>query len=93
MNGGRIINFNDIWAIAGSVGLEICVSSTSFQMNHNSWPQQPRTEKVLNFNTISHDSTKNISFQNMKIKLNSRTWMTLKFSVGIFQAIELLQPH
>ena len=64
MNGGRIINFNDIWAIAGSVGLEICVSSTSFQMNDNSWPQQPRTEKVLKFNMIFHDSTpKNFFFK------------------------------
>ena len=32
-------------------------------------------------------------FQNIKIKMNSRTWMTLKSSVVIFQALELLQPH
>ena len=32
-------------------------------------------------------------FQNIKIKLNLRTWMTLKSSVVIFQALELLQPH
>ena len=32
-------------------------------------------------------------FQNIKIKLNSRTWMTQKSSVVIFQALELLQPH
>ena len=32
-------------------------------------------------------------FQNIKMKMNSRTWMTLKSSVVIFQALELLQPH
>ena len=57
MNGRRIINFNELWSIAGSRGLEICVSSTSFQMNDNGWPQQPQTEKVLKFNMIFHDST------------------------------------
>ena len=68
MNGGRIINFNDIWAIAGSVGLEICVSSTSFQINDNGWPQQPRTEKVLKFHMIFHDSTQKNFFSNNKNK-------------------------
>ena len=32
-------------------------------------------------------------FQNIKIKMNSRTWMTLKSSVVIFQAVQLLQVH
>ena len=32
-------------------------------------------------------------FQNIKMKMNSRTWMTLKSSVGIFQALKLLHPH
>ena len=32
-------------------------------------------------------------FQNIKIKLKSRTWMTLKSSVVIFQALEPLQPQ
>ena len=32
-------------------------------------------------------------FQNIKIKLNSRTWMTLKSSVVIFQTLEPLQPQ
>jgi hypothetical protein len=32
-------------------------------------------------------------FQNIKIKLNSRTWLTLKFSVVIFQALEPLQSQ
>ena len=37
--------------------LDIWVSSTSFQKNNISWPQQPPTEKVLKFNMIFHDST------------------------------------
>jgi hypothetical protein len=40
-----------------SGGLEICVSSISFQKNDIGWPQQPPTEKVLKFNMIFHDST------------------------------------
>ena len=36
---------------------------------------------------------KNICFQNIKIKLNSRTWMTVKSSVLIFQALKPLQPQ
>ena len=51
-------------------GLEICVSSTSFQKNIIGWPQQPLTEKVQKFNMILHDSTTQSTFsQNMKIKL------------------------
>ena len=42
---------------------------------------------------IFHESTKSIFFQNIKIKLNSRTWMTLKSPVVIFQALEPLQPQ
>ena len=42
---------------------------------------------------IFHESTKSIFFQNIKIKLNSRTWMTLKSSVVIFQTLEPLQPQ
>ena len=49
------------------------------------WPQQPPTEKVLKFNMIFHDSTKNHFFQNIKIKINSRTCMALKSLVVIFQ--------
>ena len=36
---------------------------------------------------------KKFFFQNIKIKLNSIPWMTLKSSVVIFQALELLQAH
>ena len=32
-------------------------------------------------------------FQNIKIKLNSRTWMTLESSVVIFQALKSLWPQ
>ena len=50
------------------------------------WSQQPPTEKVLIFNKTFHDSTQKTLFQNMKIKLNSNAWMTLKSSEVIFQA-------
>ena len=36
---------------------------------------------------------KTFSFQNIQIKLNLMTWMTLKSSVVIFQALEPLQPQ
>ena len=94
LTGRRIENFDDISLAACSQGLPICVSSTSFQKSSLCWPQQPLTEKVLEFNLINHDSTpqKKI-FQKIKIKLNSRTWMTLKSPVVIFQALEPLQPQ
>ena len=50
MNGRRINNFIELWSIAGSVGLGICVSSTSFQKNDIGWPQQPPTERVSDIN-------------------------------------------
>ena len=36
---------------------------------------------------------KTFFFQNIKIKLNSNAWMTLKSSVVIFQALKPLQPQ
>ena len=54
-------------------------------------PQQPPTEKVQNLK--SDDFTKNNGYQNVKIKLNSTTWMTLECSVVIFQALEYLWPQ
>ena len=68
ITGRRIINLIELWSIAGSGGLEICVSSTSFQINDNGWPQQPRTEKVLKFHMIFHDSTQKNFFSNNKNK-------------------------
>ena len=46
----------------GSGGFTICVSSNSFQKSSIDWPQQPSTEKVLEFNGIFHDSTQNFFF-------------------------------
>ena len=66
---------------------------TSFQKNYIGWPQQPPTEKLLKFNMIFHDSTKKTFFQNIKIKLKSNAWMTIKSSVVIFQALKPLQPQ
>jgi hypothetical protein len=43
--------------------------------------------------TIFHDSTQKTFFQNIKMKLNSNAWMTLKSLVVIFQALTPLQPQ
>ena len=39
-------NFIEIWCLVASGGLEICVSSTSFQKNDIGRPQQPPTERI-----------------------------------------------
>ena len=57
LRGGRIKNFDELWCLVASGGLEFCVSSTSFQKSNIGWPQQPPTEKLLKFNLIFHDST------------------------------------
>ena len=93
LRGRRIENFLELWWLVASGVVGIWVSSTSFQKSNIGWPQQPPTKKVVNFNMIFHESTKSIFFQNIKIKLNSRTWMTLKSSVEIFQTLEPLQPQ
>ena len=62
LRGSRIENFDEIWWLVASGGLDFCVSSTSFQKSNIGWPQQPPTEKVLKFNMGFHDSVKNIFF-------------------------------
>ena len=74
----------------GSGGLDICVSSTSFQKSNIGWPL---TERVLKFRMIFPDSTPIFFLQNIKVRLNLRTWMTLKSSVVIFQELSPLQPQ
>jgi hypothetical protein len=54
--------------LVASGGLDICVSSTSFQKIDIGWPQQPPTEKVLKFNMILHDSTPKNFFSKHKNK-------------------------
>ena len=93
LRSSRVENFLELWWLLASGVVDIWVSSTIFQKSNISWPQQPPTKKVVNFNMIFHESTKSIFFQNIKIKLNSRTWMTLKSSVEIFQTLEPLQPQ
>ena len=58
----------DLWCVGASGGLDICVSSISFQKNDIPWPQQPLTEKVLKFNMIFHDPTPNFCFSKHKNK-------------------------
>ena len=38
--------FFDLWCLGASGGLDISVSSTSFQKNDIGWPQQPPTERA-----------------------------------------------
>ena len=76
--GIRIDNFIDIVCSVNAWGYDILIFVTSFQKKNIGWPQQPLTEKVLKFNMIQK------LFQNIKIKLNSTTWMTLKSSLVIF---------
>ena len=68
LRGRRINNFIRLWCLVASGGLHICVSSTSFQKNDISWPQQPPTEKVQKFNMIFHDSTQKNIFPKHKNK-------------------------
>ena len=58
----RINNFLKLWCLVALGGLDIWVSSTSFQKSNIGRPQQPLKEKVLKFNMIFHDSTKKIFF-------------------------------
>ena len=46
LRGRRINNFVELWCLVASGGLDICVSSTSFQKNYIGWPQQPLKERV-----------------------------------------------
>ena len=74
--------------------MEILINRTNFQKSYIGWPQQPLTEKVQKLKkNIFHDFTKKNGFQNIKIKLNSTTWMALECSVVIFQALEYLRPQ
>ena len=88
LRGSRIKNLDELWRLGALGGLEFCVSSTSFRKSDIGWPQQPPTEKLLKFDLIFHDSTKKLLFSKHQNKLNSRTWMTLKSSVVIFEPIE-----
>ena len=42
----RIKNFVELWCLVASRGVDIWVSSTSFQKSNIRWPQQPPTERV-----------------------------------------------
>ena len=48
LRGRRIHNLIKLWCLVGSGGLDIWVSSTSFQKSNIGWPQQPPTERVSN---------------------------------------------
>ena len=66
LRGSRIENFDVIWCLGASGGLDFCVSSTSFQKSNIGWPQQPPTEKLLKLKLIFHDSINNFFFKASK---------------------------
>ena len=67
LRGSRIENFDELWCLGASRGLEFYISSTGFQKSNISWPHQPPTEKLLKFNLIFRDSTEKVFFQNIRI--------------------------
>ena len=64
----RINNFLELWCLVASGGLDIWVSSTSFQKSNIGWPHQPSKEKFLKINMIFHHSTKKTFFQNINLQ-------------------------
>ena len=82
LRGRRIHIFLESLCLLCLGGLDIWVLSTSFQKSNIGQPQQPPTEKLQKY-----------VFQNFKILLKSRLWMTLKSSAVIFQALKPLQPQ
>ena len=52
LRGGRIENFDGLWCLGASGGLDFCVSSTSFQKIDIGCPQQPPTERVSDISKI-----------------------------------------
>jgi hypothetical protein len=65
----RMINvYLKFGCLVASGGVDIWVSSICFQKSNIDWPQQPPTEKVLEFNIIFHDSTPQLFFSKHKNK-------------------------
>ena len=62
LRGRRINNFLVLGYLVSSRGLEIWVSSTSFQKSNKGWPQKPLIGKVLNSNIIFYDPTQKLFF-------------------------------
>ena len=62
LRGSRIDNFDELWCLGPSGGLDFCVSPPTFQKRNIGWPQQPPREKLSKLNLIFHDSTKKLCF-------------------------------
>ena len=71
LRGRRIEQFLELWWLVASGVVDIWVSSTNFQKSNISWPRQPLTRKVVNFNMIFHDSTPKKLFSRHKNKAES----------------------
>ena len=55
LKGRRINDFVELWCLVALGGVDILVSSTSFQKSNIGWPQQPPKERV-------HDISKKLDF-------------------------------
>ena len=62
LRGSRIDNFDKLWCLGPSGGLDSWVLPPTFQKGNIGWPQQPPKEKLSKLNLIFHDSTKKLCF-------------------------------
>ena len=92
LRGRRINIFIRLWCLVASGGLHICVSSTSFQKNDISWPQQPPTEKVLKFKMIFQGSMQIFFFSKHQNKAEFKNRDDSEVLRSDFRALEPLQP-
>ena len=60
LRGSRIENFDELWCLGASGGLDFCVSSTSFQKNNIGWHQlvNETENSKLSEVTRHHNSSK-----------------------------------
>ena len=56
LRGSIIENFDELWCLGASGGLEFYVSATCFQKSNIGWPHRPQTERLIKFSLMFHDS-------------------------------------
>ena len=86
-----LVLWKNPWAVSISHSLEFRQSFSSYSIH------RIKKETSADLNSLQHIISwfypKIYCFQNINIKLNLITWITLKSSVVIFRALEPLQPH
>ena len=91
LRGWRIKLFLELGCLGASGGLDIWVSSTIKKVTSAGFCSL-RQKRGYNSTWDFMILPKNVCFQNIKIKLNPTTWMTLKSSLVIFQTKKAQQP-